>query len=332
MPRSGTKEPNRTKTPQSQSSFNLKQTTATCNKPKMTPRFLAFLTITVSLFKVSLSSQAAGTETLVGLVGKDFVLLGADSSVSSSIALTASNLDKIAPLSEPFFYDENNDISKNDKLQQCIVAAAAGDAASSDRLVSLLQAHAAMEEYQAGLGCDVEYKGIVREKLSPPGLDVEAMANFARAQIAAALRSRTPFQVCLLIAGMQACEKDDEKSPFMAQKVQAQLRNAWGAVSDKHEEGNETTFEQATDKLLQPRLYWLDEYGSKQKIQYGAHGYGSNFLLSILDQGFKQDMNMEEALSLLRECFSQLRARYVINSPQPPCIKCVDANGIRLLR
>jgi 20S proteasome subunit beta 4 len=79
-------------------------------------------------------------------------------------------------------------------------------------------------------------------------------------------------------------------------------------------------------------LYWLDEYGSLQNIQYGAHGHGSNFILSILDQGYRPNLTLEEATSLLRDCFQQLRTRYVINSPQPPCIKCVDARGSRLIR
>ena len=33
-------------------------------------------------------SSAAGQETLIGVVGRDFVVLGADSSSSSSLALT----------------------------------------------------------------------------------------------------------------------------------------------------------------------------------------------------------------------------------------------------
>ena len=72
----------------------------------------------------------------------------------------------------------------------------------------------------------------------------------------------------------------------------------------------------------------LDEYGSLQRlIQYGAHGYGSNFILSILDQGYKDGMTKVEALEVIKKCFQQLRTRYVINSPQPPCIKILDKDG-----
>ena len=132
------------------------------------------LTTTTTTFLVEASS-AAGSETLIGIVGKDFILLGADSSVSQSIALTVSNVDKITPLIDPF---PNNDNGYDDlrrqktkvgittsesvpetvsfvtkskiqqqrgrrrrRRQQTIVAAAAGDAADSDKVLSILKAY-----------------------------------------------------------------------------------------------------------------------------------------------------------------------------------------------
>ena len=131
------------------------------------------LSTTTTTFLVEASS-AAGSETLIGIVGKDFILLGADSSVSQSIALTVSNVDKITPLIDPF---PNNDNGYDDlrrqktkvgittsesvpetvsfftkskiqqqrgrrrRRQQTIVAAAAGDAADSDKVLSILKAY-----------------------------------------------------------------------------------------------------------------------------------------------------------------------------------------------
>lgn len=251
--------------------------------------------------------------------------------------MTASNLDKIAPLSEPFYFAAAQEKREQQKQQRqsCIVAAAAGDAAASDRLLGQLKAQATLEEYENGLGCDVDYINADATSLSSPGLDVDAMANFARIVIAQSLRSRTPYPVCLLIAGMSKT-----KSPnfVMAEKVQHQVRNAWNAkeaVEEETVEKGDVSAEPPADSFegsLVPKLYWLDEYGSSQCIQYGAHGYGSNFLLSILDQGFAKDMNLDQAMELMKSCFQQLRTRYVINSPQPPCIKCVDIHGIRLIR
>ena len=131
------------------------------------------LSTTTTTFLVEASS-AAGSETLIGIVGKDFILLGADSSVSQSIALTVSNVDKITPLIDPFPNNDNgNDDLRRQKTkvgittsesvpetvsfvtkskiqqqrgrrrrqQQTIVAAAAGDAADSDKVLSILKAY-----------------------------------------------------------------------------------------------------------------------------------------------------------------------------------------------
>ena len=295
----------------------------------------------------SIASQAAGQETLVGIVGKDFVLLGAGSSVSSGIALTASNLDKIAPLVEPFEYDgQEDDRPACITQQQCIVAAAAGDAAMSDRLIGLLKAQAAIREYEAGVGCDVEFvnmrtsaTGNTKTETVEAGMTVEAMAYFARSQLA---EVRPGANVCFLIAGMMLSNKDDEENEFAARpsflshQVQQQVQQAWKQdTTTTGDTATTTPIEQdasATVLSLRPHLYWLDELGSLQKIQYGAHGLGSNFCLSVLDQGYRSDMTLDQATQLLRDCFQQLRTRYLVNSPQPPCIKCVDANGIRLIR
>ena len=82
---------------------------------------------------------------------------------------------------------------------------------------------------------------------------------------------------------------------------------------------------------LAPRMFWLDEYGSIQQLNYGCHGYASNFALSILDRGYRPNMSREEATDLIKNCFEQLRTRYIINSPNPPRIKCIDADGCQLV-
>jgi 20S proteasome alpha/beta subunit len=315
------------------------------------------------------ASQAAGLETLVGIVGKDFVVLMADSGASQSIALTASNLDKIATLSDPFPYGGGGPPVHQRLRQMPVAAAAAGDAADSDRLIMLLQKYATMEEYQNGWGCDVEVvacsknnqPGIV--STSRPGLDVDAMAHFARRIIAEGMRS-SPFQVCLLIAGMQYTNEEVNESGDALQEVsdqgysnkatkrfpshllQRQTQQAWGVLSNNGDEPEENEANKDSPPNFapiivnapfsrrgryEPRLYWLDEYGSLQQVQYGAHGMGANFLLSILDRGYRDDMSLEEAVALAQDCFRELRIRYLVNSPQPPCLKCIDASGIRLL-
>ena len=306
------------------------------------------------------ASSAAGTETLIGIVGKDFVLLGADSSVSQSIALTASNLDKIAHLVDPFpnAYqksepnESSQPASSQPKRQQTILAAAAGDAADSDRLLGYLKALGSLEEYKNGsMGCDVVQVALGKQKqqqqLPSQGLDAFSMAHLARRCIWENLRSQTPYRICLLVAGMRWTEEqkttksqpEDLGAAFLSQKVQNQVQQARATtqsesqpkMDDDTNTGTTFTTPSSTATCYKPSLFWLDEYGSLQDIEYGAHGHGSNFLLSILDQHYRPDLTRSEALTLMKECFQELRSRYVINSPEAPCIKCVDANGVCLL-
>jgi hypothetical protein len=134
--------------------------------------FFSLSTTTTTTTLLVEASSAAGSETLIGIVGKDFILLGADSSVSQSIALTVSNVDKITPLIDPFPNNGNgyDDLRRQKtkfgitasesfpetvsfimkskiqqqrrrRRQQTIVAAAAGDAADSDKVLSILKAY-----------------------------------------------------------------------------------------------------------------------------------------------------------------------------------------------
>uniref|UniRef100_A0A7S2U879 Proteasome subunit beta n=1 Tax=Attheya septentrionalis TaxID=420275 RepID=A0A7S2U879_9STRA len=354
------------------------------------------------------ASSAAGQETLLGVVGRDYVMLGADSSAGSGMALTSSNVDKIVVLVDP-----GNNISSNDNdndsiiRQMAIVAAVAGDAASSDRLIETLSAHAAIREYEAGMGCDVEcvWDGRIHNNdeddianhdairhYSPPGLDARSMAHLARGEIASSLRSKSGrLPVCLLIGGMVYDREDNyddndktsvtntndnnqeelsssSASSSFSSRLQSQVQAAAAqyrttqqndsappSASMKEENvvvGTTTPYLESHDSMhtigsrnasdhhqddvigngKQPRLFWLDEYGSLQRLQYGAHGHAANFALSVLDQGYRSNLTREEAAELIRSCFRQLRTRYIINSPQPPCIKCVDAHGCQLIQ
>lgn len=291
-------------------------------------------------------ASAAGTETLIGIVGKDFVLLAADSVVHQSITVAASPVDKIA------------------SIGNFGAAAAAGDAADADRLVGILRAHAAIREYETSLGADVDYVqagGVVEHIGVHAGLSVDALAQLARGQIASQLRSRTPLRVCLLLGGMMqgsgagnnellASDRQNlvfvndnnqlgssstitEDGSFDSELVQQQVREA--VASAKLPAAATAVRQQDPDasstNALQPKLFWLDEYGSLQPILYGAHGYASNLLLSILDQGYRRNMTRQEAVALVRTCFAQLQTRYLVHAPQPPCIKCIDATGCHLL-
>ena len=224
----------------------------------------------------------------------------------------------------------------------------------ADRLIGTLRAHAQIRELEAGIGNDAicvfdgqsrhsQKSNVLLGAISPAGLDADAIAHLARSEIASRLRSRRPLQLCLLVAGIVRCNdprtpsKTITESLTFSERVQMQIiagsqtyseRNTAGQTLERERcEGDENLPE--LNPLIVPKLFWLDQYGSMQNLRYGAHGYGSNFALSILDQRYRSDMSREEAIDLIFECFQQLRERYIINSPKKPRIKCVDVYGVR---
>lgn len=165
-------------------------------------------------------------------------------------------------------------------------------------------AHCSTREYEAGVGADVEivYSGGGNNntnlnhnsnsslRQSSCGLDAENIAQLARMRVHRGLRRSS-----------QRSDKILEVCLFVAGMVQSQ-----------------------------PKLFWIDQYAALESLEYGAHGYASNFVLSILDRGFRKDMSKEDAIELMKDCFRQLRIRYLINCPEEPCIKCIDKNGCKL--
>ncbi|KAL3756771.1 hypothetical protein ACHAWU_003521 [Discostella pseudostelligera] len=331
---------------------------------------ILFFTIVDNLRVAWAQQSSAGQDTLIGIVGRDFVMMGADSSTSSGggIALTSSNIDKIAVI-----HDGNAcltakdrgwfDFSRESMEQQAVAAGFAGDVGDADRLIGLLKTHAQIMEYEAGIGNDVEcvFDGQLGSTsaenifgpVSTAGLDAESIANLARSEIASRMRSRQPLQLCLLVGGMIRCSNPEGASTDsnIVNRVLKQISSASAAYNSHSEHGESNEIEQARTMLdrsdrdrhvstlneddgkssnpfLIPRLFWLDQYGSLQSMRYAAHGFGSNFAYSVLDQRFRNDMTRHEAVELLRECFEQLRLRYIINSPRPPRIKCIDRFGV----
>ena len=77
-------------------------------------------------------------------------------------------------------------------------------------------------------------------------------------------------------------------------------------------------------------LYYLDYLASMQKLNFGAHGYGANFTLSVFDREWKEGMSLEEAKVVMQHAVDELKVRFLIS--QPMWIwKVVDKDGIRVL-
>eukprot|EP00630_Chrysocystis_fragilis_P005866 CAMPEP_0197395094 /NCGR_PEP_ID=MMETSP1165-20131217/6334_1 /TAXON_ID=284809 /ORGANISM="Chrysocystis fragilis, Strain CCMP3189" /LENGTH=195 /DNA_ID=CAMNT_0042920845 /DNA_START=60 /DNA_END=647 /DNA_ORIENTATION=+ len=75
-------------------------------------------------------------------------------------------------------------------------------------------------------------------------------------------------------------------------------------------------------------LYYIDYLASSNKVNFGCHGYASNFVLSILDREWHQDLSEAEGLEIIRKCIAELQTRFLVNLPKF-VVKIVDSNGVR---
>eukprot|EP01137_Pigoraptor_chileana_P005026 Opistho-2@47525 len=114
-----------------------------------------------------------------------------------------------------------------------------------------------------------------------------AAANFIRNAMASSLRSRSHYNVNLLMAGYDPTTKAGE-------------------------------------------LYYLDYLASLNKLAFGAHGYASYFVLSILDRHYKPGMSVAEIKKLMAVCIAEVQKRMVINLPKFS-IRLIDATGVHVV-
>ena len=79
-------------------------------------------------------------------------------------------------------------------------------------------------------------------------------------------------------------------------------------------------------KESKSHLYWMDYLGTLVEVPFGAHGYGSNFILGLLDRHHRSNLSLEEGIGLLEKCIKEIQKRLVINLPSFS-FYIIDANG-----
>ncbi|KTW28209.1 proteasome core particle subunit beta 4 [Pneumocystis jirovecii RU7] len=78
-------------------------------------------------------------------------------------------------------------------------------------------------------------------------------------------------------------------------------------------------------------LYFLDNLATFSSVSYACHGYGSYYVLSLLDKYYQQDITLEKGLELLRKCLDEMKTRLPIDF-KSFIIKIVDKNGISVIK
>ena len=126
-------------------------------------------------------------------------------------------------------------------------------------------------------------------------LGVCAAANWTRRNLADSLRSRHPYQVNVLVGGI---ERD-------------------------HLNPNPQT-------SCSPKLFWIDYMAAMVELPFAVHGYASYFCTSLLDRYWREGMNQEEVLGLLKLCIEELKVRFIVNFPKL-AIKIIRSDGIQVI-
>jgi len=210
--------------------------------------------------------NAAGEQdTLVGIQGKNFVVLGADKAFSRSIVVMRQDFKKLRQI------DSNK------------AMAISGDQSSTELFTQIVTRNLCLENL---------------ESLGP--ISTKAAAHFARHEISTALRKQ-PYGVSCLIAGFdQSCQ------------------TAGSEMLSSVDEGV-------------PALFWLDQFGSLQRVKHAAHGYASNLILSLLDRECTEGMELEEAILIVKKCFDELKSRYIINTSCGADIIIINESGVQMI-
>lgn len=122
-------------------------------------------------------------------------------------------------------------------------------------------------------------------------LKIGSVASFVRLELAKSLRSRRPFQVNVLIGGVDVTKNGEE------------------------------------EKVI-PSLYQIDYLGTQVELPYAAHGYAGFYTFSLLDHHYRPDMNVTEGLALLKQCVAELEKRMPVDF-KGVLIKVIDKDGVR---
>lgn len=77
-------------------------------------------------------------------------------------------------------------------------------------------------------------------------------------------------------------------------------------------------------------LYAVDGYGACYKDNFVVSGYGLYFLFGVYDLLFKEDMNEEQSMNLIRACLKTLNEKLALDTSKWR-LDIIDCNGPRSL-
>ena len=130
----------------------------------------------------------------------------------------------------------------------------------------------------------------VREHGRP--ISTPAAANLMRQTLAQALRSEDgAYLANCLLAGYDTPASENDESPPAA------------------------------------HLFYLDYLGTLQAVPYGCHGYGTTFVVAMLDRLWRPDLTAQEGLDLMQKCCNEVKHRIIFANNKFFC-KVITAKGV----
>jgi 20S proteasome subunit beta 4 len=85
------------------------------------------------------------------------------------------------------------------------------------------------------------------------------------------------------------------------------------------------------DETSNITLYFMDYMASLSSVNFGAHGYAANFILSVFDRDWKKGLTFDEGMEVVRKCLYELKTRFLISQPVFT-VKVVDQTGTRVVQ
>ena len=84
------------------------------------------------------------------------------------------------------------------------------------------------------------------------------------------------------------------------------------------------------DKANGASIYFMDYLAALAKVNFAAQGYSAYFVLSVMDRVWQPNMNLEQAIQVIKQCIHELNTRFLVNQPVF-IVKIVDADGTRVI-
>jgi len=140
-------------------------------------------------------------------------------------------------------------------------------------------------------------------------LSPSAIAAFTRNELAKSLRSRKPYNVNLLLGGIELPTSTPTTGTLAPESVSADSAAASKPI---------------------PRLFWLDYLSALAPLPYAAHGYAQYYCLAILDKHHHPDIELDQGLKLLKMCTDELKRRMPVDF-KGVTVKVITAEGVQVI-